>query len=508
MRNAREVQAEWGVPGAFLRAWGLRVLASAILVVALAPLIIIASAPPTRTFDLDRIHARLRAIDSLRNQRIGVSDSMPLAHQTNVPAAPVYDAPRDTTRDAARDTARDAARDAALGSVREATRDHQRDALRDSLRTALRQLGAAQPILPRRRGSPATTRPWNALAPDAGMFQGLRSAQYRGPNPSMIISRARAGFTTAERSYLGVMAQAPLWADFERLARLSPHVGLLVPLDEGTRGSADDLGGRDLTGTGAHDTARGLVPLPPLLAFGEARQLAIASIYRAAWMLARHDSIGAERTLRHALTVGFALIDVGTSAVDALAGATLIDLARDGLQQLHSPDSPAATINRTALTRTRTSFVESMLTQAPATPTRQLRHELADAVADSTLPRVLRLQALQSLVLTTCDQLRTVLLGPDDTIRGAARAARQTLSQAPADHGFFDAIDATLLMGPSSSRLIAPPVAALPGRPPSATSSASPSLTDQFIGRAGALLAWATRTPRIARCTDRALQPR
>ncbi|WP_337172814.1 hypothetical protein [Gemmatimonas aurantiaca] len=428
--------------------WGSRFLVGAVLLVGLAPIVTIATSRPTRTFDLDRISARLHALDSLRDQR--------MAFTAPGPGAAVD--PSGT--------------------------------LRDSLIVTLRQLGAVQPIFPRRRETASTARPWNALAPDAAMFPGLRSTQYRGPNPSMIIARAREGFTSAEMSYLGVMAQAPLWNDFEGLTRLSPAAGLLLPVDR-----KENLRG-DRPGNGSS------VPLPPLLAFGEARQLAIASVYRAAWLLARHDSAGAERALRQALTVGFALIDVGTGAVDALAGAMFVDLTRDGLQQLRAPDSPAAAINRTALTRPRLSFIESMMNQTSGTPLFQLRRELIDAVSDSVLPRVLRLQALQSLVLTTCDEIRTALLGPDAAMLEAAAEARRTLMQVPADRAFFDAIDAAFISGPT------PTVPVLAAARPTPVGTTFTSVTNGAIGRAGDLVAWATRTPRIARCTRRALPVR
>lgn len=447
MREANDTTTISGSRGTIIR-WGSRLLVSAVLLVGLAPIVTIATSRPTRTFDLDRISARLHMLDSLRDQRV-------------ISAAPGSD----TSVDAS-------------------------EALRDSLTATLRQLGAVQPIFPRRRETASTARPWNALAPDAGMFPGMRSTQYRGPNPSMIIARAREGFTSAEMSYLGVMAQAPLWNDFERLTRLSPAAGILLPVNR-NESPRDDRHG-DNSG----------IPLPPLLAFGEARQLAIASVYRAAWLLARHDSAGAERTLRQALTAGFALIDVGTGAMDALVGAMFVDLARDGLQQLRSPDSPAAAINRTALTRPRLSFVESMMNQTSGTPLFQLRRELIDAVADSMLPRVLRLQALQSLVLTTCDEMRTALLGPDAAMREAAADARRTLMQVPADQMFFDAIDAAFISGP------APTVPASTAVTPVPTGTMFTSVTNGLIGQAGDLVAWATRTPRIGRCTRRALQVR
>jgi hypothetical protein len=402
-------------------------VAAAILVMALlVPIVAIGTSRPTRTFDVDRIGARLTALDSLRHWRLTATPSL----------------------------------------------DHV--AQRESLMIALHQLGAVQPILPsRRRESSVASRPWNSLAPDAGMFSGLRSAQYRGPNPSMIIARAREGFTNAELSYLGAMAQAPLWTDFERLTQLSPALGFMQPV------------------VSDGDSAR--VPIPPLLAFGDARQLAIASIYRAAWSLARRDSLGAEQSLRRALTVGFSIIDIGTGAVDALAGATLVDMARDGLQQLRAPDSPAASMNSTALARPRMAFIESMMNQTAGTPTHQLRRELSEAIGDSTLPRALRLQALQSLVLTNCDDVRSALFGANADMRATVHAARRTMTQVPADRPFFDAIDASLDEGPAT---------------PLPPGSLTPSRADRVLSAVSDVVGWATRTPRIARCTRRALQVR
>ncbi|WP_156798911.1 hypothetical protein [Gemmatimonas aurantiaca] len=424
------------------RVWAIQAVAVVVVLMVLVPVVAIGTSRPTRTFDLDRIGARLAALDSLRS--LG-ADTPPLDID-GPPSASTGMPP-------------------AAGTSRQ------------TLTNALQQLGAAQPILPsRRRGINPGARPWNALAPDAGMFSGMRSAQYRGPNPSMIVARAREGFTNAELSYLGAMAQAPLWNDFEQLAHLSPAIGLMQPV------------------VPSGDSAR--VPLPPLVAFGDARQLAIASIYRAAWSLAMHDSLAAERTLRRTLMVGFAIIDVGTGAMDALAGATLVDMARDGLQQLRAPDSPAASMNRTSLARPRMAFIESMMNQSAETPTRQLRRELTDAVSDSTLPRVLRLQALQSLVLTTCDEVRTSFFGANADMRATVHAARQTLTQTPADHVFFDAIDASLTQGPAT------PLVTTPAGPAAVTT------TDKAWSAVADVVAWVTRTPRIARCTRRALQTR
>lgn len=440
-RNEGHAAEQRPARGAAMRARAVQALVGALLLMGLVPIVAIGTSRPTRTFDLDRIGARLAALDSLRGHR---SEPHPIDTKEASTAGTDLPSPRAT---------------------------------RATLSNALQYLGAVQPILPgRRRQINPAARPWNALAPDAGMFSGLRSAQYRGPNPSMIVARARGGFTNAELSYLGAMAQAPLWSDFEQLAGLSPDIGLMQPIFP------------------SGDSAR--VPLPPLVAFGDARQLAIGSIYRAAWSLAMHDSLSAERTLRHTLTVGFAIIDVGTGAMDALAGAMLVEMARDGLQQLRTPDSPAASANRTALARPRMAFIESMMNQTSGTPTHQLRRELADAVADSTLPRTLRLQALQSLVLTNCDAVRTALFGANDAMRATAHAARRAMTRVQADAAFFDAIDASLTEGPATPF------------PITQAGPSQPTATITVLGAVGDVVAWSTRTPRIGRCTRRALQIR
>ncbi len=436
----------------------IRVLAGAMIVLIGVPVFVIATARPVRTFDLDRIASRLRAIDTLRALRIQPPDIRSAEPDTSGSPSNGLHEPRHTRK-----------------AMPVGMAGEPRTEQRDSLRSVLVRLNAVQQSFPSRRESSnggsapsgvGGSRPWNALAPEAGMFAGLRSTQYRGPNPSMVIARARDGFTTAEFSYLGAMSAASLWTDFESLGGLQPELGLLQPWDS--------------------DTDSGRVPVPPLLSVVNARQLAVASLYRAAFHLAMGDSIRAEHILRVTLSGGFALIDAGAGAIDALAGAAIVDLAHDGLQQLRTHDAPAASINKTAVARPRTALIESMMGQTVTAPTRQIRRELTDAMSDPALPRVLRLQALQSLALTLCNSVRSTLLGPDADMLAAMRSAEDMLRRAPGDSSFFMAIENSLREGPAIVQ-----ADGLPAR-------AAASIGDAM----GAL----TGLERISRCARRTLQ--
>lgn len=260
--------------------------------------------------------------------------------------------------------------------------------------------------------------PWreHALAPDE--FKDARGASYvGGPDPRKVIPAVRAGLNAGERAVLRRIGTAPLWADFDAVARAK---------------QVDVLGGRLVTPFDSPDAVYWNIPIPR---FAATVELAQAGVARAAWHLSEGRRAEAERALRAVMSYGFVLIDDGTFVIDQLVGARIVRIGRDALAQLYTALGDPRAAQIAEATARAAAAPPRLAVDLPATATYDERraHALAFA-ADPLVPRPLALEAgLQRLQALSCGNPRELVLGPSQQTRDAFAAASDRLARFPSE---------------------------------------------------------------------------
>ncbi|MCC6241452.1 MAG: hypothetical protein IT353_01370 [Gemmatimonadaceae bacterium] len=273
---------------------------------------------------------------------------------------------------------------------------------------------AAVKGLPTHPVSVAIGRPWDTKGADSGLFASLRTTGAEGAVASNIVTAAPRGFSTQEMAYLEAVATAPYWEDLERVVR-APAV--------------DIIGGRFVVPF--HEDARAYAM--PITKFADSKRVAYAGVSRAAYYVATGDFAKAEHALKTVVSYGFVLIDNGPFIIDALIGRVIVNIGRDGLQQLY----------------TLTGNIEGQRLTAPfsAQPSAPIRGglervvstaELISDVKNTTLPHTQRLESLHQLSYASCSSIRGVFAGPSADIRGTFVDARTTLARFPAEQAYID----------------------------------------------------------------------
>jgi hypothetical protein len=246
------------------------------------------------------------------------------------------------------------------------------------------------------------------LTPD--MFRTARPFISGGPLAQEVIEATAAGFTPAEKAYLHEVGTAPLWREFDRVAR-APAV--------------DMVGGRfelPLTGDAGWES----MPVPNYKAI---KELAYASSTRAAWFLANGQRDSAEAALRAVISFGFAMADNGSTLMDELMGAVVIGVGRDALQHFytvtHDPRSVPAQPTREQIAAARIVAFPRDLEAA--------RKALMARVNDPHVTRAERYETLRMLAFSTCTNGREFLFGRRDDVRSAMDKARADLARFPSE---------------------------------------------------------------------------
>jgi hypothetical protein len=274
------------------------------------------------------------------------------------------------------------------------------------------------PIEPTAR--PSAT--WRTLAMSPGMFKTARSTMYATPNAApasqAILEAAANGFTPQELEYLRKLATAPVWREFDLVAR-APAV--------------DIIGGQFRIPFGAEASSE----TRPLIRFKDTREIADAAVSRAAYYMARGDRASAETVLRSIVSFGFVMIDNSSTALDELIGSIIVGTGRDALQRFYALEhDPRA--NASALAPpSRITRADVAAHEAP-TSTDDVRRETIARVDDPTLPPGARLDALRSLSLASCTNPRELLFGPRADVADVLARARRTLARYPSERALID----------------------------------------------------------------------
>jgi hypothetical protein len=304
-------------------------------------------------------------------------------------------------------------------------------------------------------------RPWSSitLAPD--LFPNMRTPQSKSPAAHMLIAKTRDGYSTGEMAYLREVAEAPFWKDFDVVA-IAARVDVVGGLYETPFASEAQL------------------MAFPTVGYTDAKQIAYAAVARATYHLASGNAAEAERVLRLTASFGFTFIDQGVTALDAMVGRMVVDIARDGLYHLYLQTGREALADRVAPLPRRTATV-------PRGRTPEVNEETARAQAialinNMRIPRSLRMEALEILSYGgSCGSIGALFTGPSDEMRHTLASARASMARYPSEQAFFDLIDRTMYNGPKVQR-----DAGVVGRVASGTAEVLGALTGN---------------PRIAACT-------
>lgn len=294
-------------------------------------------------------------------------------------------------------------------------------------------LNALQPTMKKMRGfetiEPETrsVAPWRTITLSSDMFASAPPDFYAGPSSQQVLEAAVKGFSPREMEYLKTIATAPIWREFDLVAR-APEV--------------DAIGARFRT---PFDAAA-LPEARPLPAFRESRDLAQAAVARAAYYMAIGQPETAETVLRSIISYGFALIDNGTSGIEEIIGMVIVGTGRDALQRFyvirHDPRSTLPALVKPDR--------DALWAAAARTSTDDARRQLLARIEDPATLRGERFEGLRRLSYTSCTNVRELLLGPDADARRVLADAPRLLARYPSERALIELQSRPLATMPNS----------------------------------------------------------
>jgi hypothetical protein len=279
-------------------------------------------------------------------------------------------------------------------------------------------LNSLQPILTHVRGfqtiSPAA-RPvaaWRTVPLVPYLFPTARPDFYAGPSSRSVLEASAKGFSPREMEYLRSLATAPVWKEFDLVARSS---------------AVDAIGGRLRTPFAAEARPE----QRPLPAFKASRDLAYAAVSRAAYHMAVGQRDSAEAVLRSIVSFGFTFIDNGTSGLEELIGTVIVGVGRDALQRFyliqHDPRSGLP-----ALARPRN--VGPSFDRRSTMSADDVQRRLVANIENPAVPRGERYESLSLLSGgSSCTSVRGLLFGPSAEATQVVQRARHTLARYPSE---------------------------------------------------------------------------
>jgi len=298
-----------------------------------------------------------------------------------------------------------------------------------------------------------------------------QGSRYNGPS-AKVLDVAPRGFTREEMAYLERVATAPVWREFDRVAR-APAVDL--------------IGGQFVVPFSSDVSVWQM----PVIRFSATMEMAYASAARAAYHLARGDAATAEAALRSVVSYGFALVDNGTFLVDQLIGTSIIEIGRDQLAHLYAATGnpagkllPANPITRgTASDGSSAPRIPAAVTVFDPVPGESVAEVRARLIARAAAPQVgraMRFATLTELSLAPCTNVRELLFGPKADVRDAFDRARRELARYPSEVALIDLIERSAMR---------------PGE-----YNSPKSWAEKFLFGTATLAGTALNNPRIATC--------
>lgn len=240
-------------------------------------------------------------------------------------------------------------------------------------------------------------------------------SSWNGPASASVLLTVAKGVAPADLAYLRMISTAPVWPAFDLVAR-APRVDL--------------LGGRYELPLGSDARSYSM----PLWSFAGTKELAYASVSRAAYYLAIGQRGEAEAVLQRTVGFGFAFIDNSTNLLDALIGRMIVDIGRAGLQDLYAVtgDPRLADLIAASVPPAAPKLARERLTIS------ELRQVQLNNATSAVLPRAVRLENLNALAQTVCTNPRELVFGPGRDVRDAYAKAGRELARFPSERAMLD----------------------------------------------------------------------
>ena len=278
---------------------------------------------------------------------------------------------------------------------------------------------------------------------------------FNGPASAVILERVSKGFTPKESAYLHVLATAPVWREFDLVAR-APGVDIIggsfkLPFPD----NAD------------------LNRMP--VSYKATRELAYASVARAAYHLSVGQRDSAETALRSVISFGYAMVDNGHTVMDELVGNVIAAIGRDALVRFYViTKDPRATLPALARPGKIAGGRGSRL------PLDEMRRFLIAETANTNEHLGMRFEALRLLSAASCTNVKELMFGNNSDVTSAIEGASTNLARYPSERALVERL--AELQQPNIDEIQYSPIRLL------AVSSATV---------AGTVL----RNPRLAACT-------
>ena len=235
-----------------------------------------------------------------------------------------------------------------------------------------------------------------------------------------LFERGRQGLGRTELAYLRRVASHPAHRELETVAR---------------------AGAADITGT------RYVLPLPdtlspfelPIPRFSATYRGADAHLAKAALELSEGHGGRAEETVREVISVGFVLIDDGTTLIDNLIGANLVNVGAEALEKLYRATGRTAEAEDLRGLRNRTrDLVERAVFPGTKPDLESALRAMPQIVLDETVVMGIRWEFFMLFnTLAPCLNLQKVVFGPGESYEQWLENARQTLVRRESDEELF-----------------------------------------------------------------------
>ena len=281
--------------------------------------------------------------------------------------------------------------------------------------------------------------PWRTWQLEPALFSYARPSGWDGPNSLEVLAAAKKGFSPKEKEVLQAIAAAPVWRDYETFAKAP---------------AADLIGGRFELPFSADASVFNM----PIARFTATKELAYASVSRAAWHLSEGRRDSAEFVLRTTISFGQAMTDNATFLIDQLIGNAVTGIGRTALGQFYTitGDPRAAAVSAIGKTignpgkpGNLAASVPRELQEIQAGTLDERRQRLISIATTPAYSRAIRQSALMDLALSSCTKVGELLTGPNTSARTAFTQARRDLARTPGEAATLDLIENSLSRYPA-----------------------------------------------------------
>jgi hypothetical protein len=171
----------------------------------------------------------------------------------------------------------------------------------------------------------------------------------------------------------------------------------------------------------------------PLSRLSDVRSTANAGVSRAAWFLSRNQPDSAEAALRMIVSLGFALVDNATTAIEQISGDIVVGIGKEGLRNFytvrHDPRATQPVLQ---------SISAGNVPAGPHAPPGNERQWFMARATDPRVPRGERMEILRSLQFASCSNVKEMLFGPSEDLRNAMQKGRELLSRFPSERALVE----------------------------------------------------------------------